>query len=248
MTVVIINPGTGPVAGASPACARENVDAFVAELALSPPAVTVTVREQNEGDGRFEFLLRRGICETEVSMPGLSLSRVRYVRGESAWSFPRLYVDGNSWLWEFAIEIARDALRDHDGAIERHREESRQRAMALTAATPRCPSCQTVFVIRETDEGCSVVCLACNPSITESRQDLLGATYVDDGWQSRRHYLVRTREMPPEVPGHDDPLHPDALCGAPLFNDCCQRARAHAGRCEGRWRVLERRLVEPKEG
>jgi len=89
MTVVIINPGTGPVAGASLACARENVDAFVAELALSPPAVTVTVREQNEGDGRFEFLLRRGICETEVSMPGLSLSRVRYVRGESAWTATR---------------------------------------------------------------------------------------------------------------------------------------------------------------
>jgi len=75
----------------------------------------------------------RGQHARTIALPGPLCSR-----GEC--------LDGNSWLWEFAIEIARDALRDHDGAIERHREESRQRAMALTAATPRCPSCQTVFV------------------------------------------------------------------------------------------------------
>jgi len=45
-------------------------------------------------------------------MPGLPLDRVRYIGApeQNAWRFPRLFVDGNSWLWEFALEIARGAL------------------------------------------------------------------------------------------------------------------------------------------
>lgn len=43
-------------------------------------------------------------------MPGWPLGQVRWQPDADAWQFPRLYVDGGSWLWGFAVGIARGAL------------------------------------------------------------------------------------------------------------------------------------------
>ena len=45
-----------------------------------------------------------------VEMPGLPLEQVRYMghEGQNARDYPRLYVDGASWLWEFAVNIVSD--------------------------------------------------------------------------------------------------------------------------------------------
>jgi hypothetical protein len=63
--------------------------------------------------------------KAEVLMPGLLLSQVRYTGDgyQNIWDYPRLYVDGDSWVWKYAIEVilgqlapkeAHNAWRDHN--------------------------------------------------------------------------------------------------------------------------------------
>ncbi len=186
-------------------------------------------------------------------MPGIPLSEVRYVKGLNAWLFPRLYVDGSSWLWEFAINMARGDLADPDGAIEIRIRATRVRCTRRLNKEPRCPVCQTVLILRHGrgdgrhGEGdYSIECLGCNPVVVERRETPDGAVYLDDGWKTKPHYFARLQEMAPEAPGHDDPDHPDALCGALGYrNEPCRLRRRHAGHCERYWRVIERTIVDP---
>ena len=214
MTGMISNPGAGPVGGdASYADACSNVEAFVSDLSLSDPRVRVRKPGPARADGgRFLFVLRRGIREASVDMPGISLARVRYVDGADAWRFPRLYVDGSSWLWEFAVDVARLALRDPDGFVERRVEASRLQCEEALARSPRCPVCQTLLLAEQTrtsngDGDYRVLCLGCTPCVEELRQNRDGAVYRDDSWRTETHYLVRRQRLAPEVPGHD--------CGSP---------------------------------
>lgn len=106
--IMVINPGTGPVAGTKKQ-ARANLKQLLADAGFSGAAV----RFVGEGcGGRFKFRIRLDGKGTSVEMPGLPLERVRFMgaEGQSAWNFPRLYVDGSSWLWEFAIRMVRDAF------------------------------------------------------------------------------------------------------------------------------------------
>lgn len=98
---VIINPGSGPVAGATYANAVENVATFASEVGADPE---IKVGE-DKGDGRWAFTISKGDTSHEIEMPGLPLERVRYIGAEAQniWDFPRLYVDGSSWIWEFAL-------------------------------------------------------------------------------------------------------------------------------------------------
>ena len=109
MTLVFINPGTGPVRETLCRHAVMNMRAFRRDLNAS--GITFARYGKIEG-GRYPFLVRLGKREVVVEMPGLPLERVRYMNapGQNAWHFPRLYVDGSSWLWEFAVPSAREAL------------------------------------------------------------------------------------------------------------------------------------------
>jgi len=110
---VIINPGTGPVDGATTDNAYANIIEFIDDIGLDGVQYRRDV-EASEGDGRFAFVLERERCSCSVLMPGLPLAEVRFVGadGQNIWHFPRLYVDGNSWVWKFAVEIAREGLSD----------------------------------------------------------------------------------------------------------------------------------------
>lgn len=106
MTTVVINPGTGPVANATEENAIENIKAFVRECEETSGCAGIQCERapENDGRGRFGFRLKRGTAEHEVEMPGLTLDRVRYVDDtQKIWLFPRLYVDGSSWVWKFAV-------------------------------------------------------------------------------------------------------------------------------------------------
>lgn len=72
--------------------------------------------KESDANGRFRFVLVRGERRCEIDMPGLPIDRVRYVGGEGQdiWDFPRLYVDGSSWVWKFAVNRARDKLSEED--------------------------------------------------------------------------------------------------------------------------------------
>ncbi len=106
----IINPGTGPVDRANVRSARANIRILIKDLNLD----VVTFRETGRRDeGRYEFVLRRKERTTFIEMPGIPANRVRWLNlpEQNIWRFPRLYVDGNSWVWFYAIDMAREALK-----------------------------------------------------------------------------------------------------------------------------------------
>ena len=113
----VINPGSGPVAGSSDTEAWVDIMAFIDDLGLE----NVSVGAEATGswrldpaidDGRKGFDLEYDGRHVQVAMPGLMLEQVRWMEGHSQdiWQFPRLYVDGDSWVWFFALNAVRRAL------------------------------------------------------------------------------------------------------------------------------------------
>lgn len=106
---IIINPGTGPVADANEPQARANMDAFCDELLKAGVVVAgiAPLHDDHDGDGRFAYRLDTADGRRlDILMPGIPTEQVRYTGadGQNIWDFPRLYVDGSSWVWMFAIK------------------------------------------------------------------------------------------------------------------------------------------------
>ena len=96
-----------------------NITTFIRELDIEEPSVAVTMRSpDHDGTGMYRFDLYRGIRTVNVDMPGLPIDAVRCTEGAVPRGCPRLYVDGNSCWWCYALDIARFALEDHDGTVE----------------------------------------------------------------------------------------------------------------------------------
>jgi len=106
------------VDGGDAETATANIRAFVKEAAPGASVIRCARQDYDAsmGDGRFAFILKYNDLQCEIQMPGLPLGRVRFLGtdGQNAWGFPRLYVDGNSWLWCFAVMQAREALGIHE--------------------------------------------------------------------------------------------------------------------------------------
>lgn len=102
---VVINPGSGPVAESTYAQALQNMAVFVAEAGCHS---LTELLKPDQGDGRFKFFVCRGSTWHEVDMPGIPLAKVRWMGepDQDIWDFPRLYVDGSSWVWKFAVNAA----------------------------------------------------------------------------------------------------------------------------------------------
>lgn len=118
MTYVISNPGSGPVGGKR---SQRNADRNMRKLTEDAGAVGATFERDGAVDdtGRYPYVIKLGRRKVAVDMPGLPLDRVRFMNepGQNAWHFPRLYVDGSSWLWEFARGFVRRGLglpAEHD--------------------------------------------------------------------------------------------------------------------------------------
>jgi hypothetical protein len=100
--MTFINPGSGPVSGASEQQAKDNMTAFAADLEKSGVGVISFVRAATSdyGDGRYAFEIATADgLRFEIQMPGGPLDRVK------EWS--RLYIDGQSWEWDFALRRCR---------------------------------------------------------------------------------------------------------------------------------------------
>lgn len=102
---IIINPGTGPVFGATVEEASKNMAQLIIDAHI--PDATFERMPTIDDRGRFGFRVLWGNKEWEVEMPGLPLERVRWLgsEGQNIWDFPRLYLDGSSWVWKYAMEI-----------------------------------------------------------------------------------------------------------------------------------------------
>lgn len=110
---VFINPGSGPVADASEDNAKENIKKFVEDVALDGVQVRRTKADRKgDSDGRFTFTLLLGKNRSQIDMPGLPLEQVRFTGegDQNIWDFPRLYENGSSWVWKYAVTCARSSL------------------------------------------------------------------------------------------------------------------------------------------
>lgn len=106
---VVINPGAGAVGRDADSLghAYDNMRRLLADAGI-PDASYRRDPDAQEGDGRFTFLVTLGdpARDVSVAMPGLPLERVRFAgrQDQDPWDFPRLYVDGSSWLWLWAVD------------------------------------------------------------------------------------------------------------------------------------------------
>lgn len=108
---VILNPGTGPVRDANEDDARANVKQLMADVALD--GLRMRRYRPDDNRGRFGFRLYYNGRRCDIEMPGWSLDRVRWMdHSQDIWQFPRLYVDGSSWIWQIAINVVRGQLTD----------------------------------------------------------------------------------------------------------------------------------------
>lgn len=105
--MIIINPGTEPVESASLENATAAIQQFASELGID--GLVILRDPEQDHDGRFGFVLWRRfkLAGCEITMPGCDPD---VTMKSQPWESPRLYVDGSSWLWGFAIGIAHGHL------------------------------------------------------------------------------------------------------------------------------------------
>lgn len=117
---IVINPGSGPVANSTYEQARANMDVLVKDALGEQAGEAVITNDNIEDGGRFSFHIHFMGQSVDVDMPGIPLERVRYMgeKGQNIWHYPRLYVDGSSWVWEFAIPSVRERLIPSDEVDE----------------------------------------------------------------------------------------------------------------------------------
>jgi hypothetical protein len=103
---VIINPGAGTLARQGrERDARRSLAMLLRETGLEP---TPRVRFLGADDtNRYTFRLTWGGRETTVDMPALSRRKLQPAPGYTP---PRLYVDGSSWWWPYAVDMVRSEL------------------------------------------------------------------------------------------------------------------------------------------
>lgn len=113
---LIINPGTGPVENATEQNAWIAMNRFRADVEheMDCRGDLHDLHQYRlpmfDRDGRFGFVLGNSYGERAVliRMPGCDKNVTREGR---PWRSPRLYLDGSSWLWQYAVRLAAEALR-----------------------------------------------------------------------------------------------------------------------------------------
>ena len=115
---IFINPGSGPVRNATRENAKTNMTQFAVDLTEGGYVkVGVSIPDQPEAPedcGRFTFMIVADGEQHEIEMPGLPIEQVRWIDGpeQNIWDFPRLYVDGSSWVWHYALSSTMNDLED----------------------------------------------------------------------------------------------------------------------------------------
>lgn len=101
---VIINPGTGPCQDTKEKNAIENIKQFIDDCEVEK-LTWERKPDSDYGEGRYAFIIKNEKASWEIQMPGLPLEKVRYLGNsdQNIWHYPRLYVDGSSWVWCYAV-------------------------------------------------------------------------------------------------------------------------------------------------
>lgn len=99
---VIINPGAGPVKAGAPMDALASVVELFREAAVQIARITYR-GVASDGRHRFAVTAKRG-RKVEIDMPAWHAEELR----TGTLNTPRIYVDGNSWLWRFAVRAVQE--------------------------------------------------------------------------------------------------------------------------------------------
>lgn len=123
---IAINPGAGPIAEPSePEQAAKNMAVFLEDLAAGfgikamfqpmnvpdpeteEPMLMGGTRYSKVHDGRWPFRLWVNGVKHVFEMPGTSTELVRFMHqaNQNIWDFPRVYIDGSSWVWDIALRV-----------------------------------------------------------------------------------------------------------------------------------------------
>ena len=103
--MIIINPGTEPLPEATEENAGKAIDLFVADLNERGVHVVKVWRKpgNDRGGGWFAY---RILTDTDrgynIGMPGIDPEATH---AGVPFTSPRLYVDGSSWLWGYALNM-----------------------------------------------------------------------------------------------------------------------------------------------
>ena len=109
--MLIINPGTEPVEGATLEHALANMEQLKRDAQLFDDVLQKHLSEKDAG-GRYSFVLVLpagagfgGSRAVTIDMPGLPLEQVRYLAqpDQDVWDYPRLYIEGSSFLWIYVV-------------------------------------------------------------------------------------------------------------------------------------------------
>jgi len=97
---VIINPGTEAVEQATIENATINMKQLIEDSGQT--GVTFERIKKQDAEGRFAFRLKseKHNFTIGVDMPGCDLEKVQ---ASKPFYSPRLYIDGSSWLWGYAL-------------------------------------------------------------------------------------------------------------------------------------------------
>lgn len=129
---IFINNGSGKVKEGTWEQAYINIKQFTKDCEIAMH-IKSSEFEPNE-DGRYLFVLSADEYNyvTEIEMPALPLENVRFMKeeGQNILDFPRLYVDGSSWVWlygivkkKYLIEHFEEKIDEYQELIETYRED-----------------------------------------------------------------------------------------------------------------------------
>jgi hypothetical protein len=97
---IIINPGTEPQAAHCVENAIKTAEHICSHLGIEPSHFSRDA-SADDGDGWYGFRFTGKGGTAQVKIPGIGPETV--IKGEP-WVSPRLYVNGSSWLYGFALD------------------------------------------------------------------------------------------------------------------------------------------------
>lgn len=145
MIEVIQNPGTEKSFG-SIELAENNIKKFIEDTGIYFEFEDTGKRLE----GRFVFKLIHKNISYEIGMVGENIESVRYIDGytQNIWNYPRLYVDGNSYVWIYALKKVtgepEKELLSRLG-VNYDRICKFQKVLQIAKECDNCPKCKISF-------------------------------------------------------------------------------------------------------
>lgn len=101
---ISVNPGPGDVQSGTWEQAYENIKQFIKDCEIP---MHIEKSDFLEDECGYSFTLKADNCDwiAEIFMPGLPLCQVRFMEepDQNPYDFPRLHINGSSWLWKYAL-------------------------------------------------------------------------------------------------------------------------------------------------